>query len=315
MKIVTYSLSAGGPPKRTQYHRELLVSVKSLRRFNRSVPVHVFLYDEHPADFMTELEGHGVHIHQKGSYEEAIRRIRPRAFRTAASCPVLHRWLHLSELEPFAPSQILQIDCDTFFFDDVELLFDRYAERHFYAREEPLSKASHYGYDPTYLDEEALLDLARGEGASQFGPYNMGVSMFNHGVWTEIYARRETLLTYVFRLTAGLCRNPAIQDKRRPDVAALLALDQAEEPDVAELPFPSRNLWIVDEVAFWLTLGQVRGVTHDAFSRADVRQGGESSGGNKKQIIYHYFGIDKTAFLLRMDKAAFLMDIIRKQGW
>lgn len=315
MKIVTYSLSAGGPPKLTQYHRELLASVKSLRRFNSSVAVHVFLYDEHPASFMTELEGQDVCIHRMGSYEDAIRRIRPRAFRTSVSCPVLHRWLHLSDLEPLAPSQILQIDCDTFFFDDVDLLFDRYAERHFYAREEPLSKASHYGYDPSYLDEEALFDLARGEGASEVGPYNMGVSMFNHGLWTEIAARRETLLTYVFRLTAGICRNPAIQDKRRPDVAALLAQDQAEEPDVAELPFPSSNLWIVDEVAFWLTVGQIPGLTHASFCREDVRQGGEPSGRNKKQIIYHYFGIDKAAFLLRMDKAAFLLDIIRKHGW
>ena len=124
----------------------------------------------------------------------------------------------------------------------------------------------------------------------------------------------ETLLTYVFRLTAGLCRDPSIQDKRWPDVVALFAQDQAEEPDVAELPFPSSNPWIVEQVALWLTLGQIPGLTHASFRPEHVKQGGEQAGG-KKEIVYHYFGIDKAAFLMGIDKAAFLLEIIRKQGW
>jgi len=315
MKIVTYSLSCSGPPEVTQYHRELLVSVKSLRRFNRSVPVHVFLYDEHPSSFILELEDHGICIHLMGSYEDAIRRIRPRAFRTSVAYPVLHKWLNFSELEPLAPSQILQLDCDTFFFADVAMLFERYAERQFYAREEPLSKASHYGYDPSYVDEEVLFAIARDEGASEVGPYNIGVSMLNHGLWTEIAARRETLLTYVFRLTAGLCRDPVIQDKRWPDVVALFAQDLADEPNVTALPFPSRNIWIVEQVALWLTLGQIPGLTHARFCSEHVKQGGEKAGHDKDEVVYHYFGIDKAAFLEGIDKAAFLLEIIRKQGW
>jgi hypothetical protein len=287
--------------------------VKSLRRFNTSVPVHVFLYDEHPSAFITELEDHGVYIHQMGSYENAIRRIRPRAFRTSVAYPVLHKWLNFSELEPLAPSQVLQLDCDTFFFDDVDLLFERYAGRHYYAREEPLSKASHYTYDPSYVDEEALFAIARSEGASEVCPYNIGVSMLNHGLWTEIAARSETLLTYAFRLTAGICRKTTIQDKRLPEVVALFAQDHVEEPNVTELPFPSRNPWIVDQVALWLTLGQIPGLTHAHFSPEHVGQGGEQY--NTKEVVYHYFGIDKKAFLLGIDKAAFLLAIIRKQGW
>jgi hypothetical protein len=250
-----------------------------------------------------------------GSYEDAIRRIRPRAFRTSAAYPVLHKWLNFSELEPLAPSQILQLDCDTFFFADVDLLFDGYAERQFYAREEPLSKASHYGYDPSYVDEEALFAIARAEGASEVGPYNIGVSMLNHGLWTELAARSETLLDYVFRLTAGICRDPTVQDKRWPDVVALFALDQAEEPYVRELPFPSRNIWIVEQVALWLTLGQIPGLTHARFSPEHVKQGGEQAGYDKKEIVYHYFGIDNAAILPGIEKAAFLLEIIKKRGW
>src|SRR5216110_502505 len=138
---------------RTSYHDELLYSVKSLRLYNKSVSVHVFLYGEHPPGFTQELEEQAVDVHQMGSYVDAIRRIHARAFRTLSVYPVLHKWLNFGELERLAPTQILQADCDTFFFDDVDALFARYSDRHFYAREEPASKASHYGYDPTYLDE------------------------------------------------------------------------------------------------------------------------------------------------------------------
>jgi hypothetical protein len=305
MKIVTYSLSSGGPPQQTHYHRELLVSVKSLRRFNSHLSVHVFLYDQHPSSFMSELEDQGVCIHQMGTYDNAIRRLRPRAFRTLAYYPVLHKWLNFSELEPFAPSQILQVDCDTLFFDDVGLLFDRYAERQFYAREEPFSKASAYGYDPAYLDEEALFALARSEGASEVGPYNVGVCMLNHGLWTEIAKRSDKLLSYVLRFAACMARNPEMRENLWPDQAALIEQDLLEEPDMSDLPFPTSNLWIVEQVALWLTLGQIPGLTHGLFSREHVIQGGEPSG-HETKVVHHYFGVDKTAFL---------SEISRNFGW
>jgi len=168
MNIVTYSLSANGPPQKTDYHEQLIYSVKSLRVYNQNIPIHVFLYGEHLSSFIVELDDQGVIVHQMGAYVDAIRRIRPRAFRTLANYPVLHKWLNLSELERLDPSQILQTDCDTFFFDDVGRLFERYSERQFYAREEPASKASHYSYDPSYVDEDALFRLARREAKGFF---------------------------------------------------------------------------------------------------------------------------------------------------
>jgi hypothetical protein len=80
-----------------------------------------------------------------------------------------------------------------------------------------------------------------------------------------------------------------------------------------ELPFPSRNPWIVDQVALWLTLGQIPGLTHGHFRPEHVGQGGEQY--NRKEVVYHYFGIDKKAFLLGIDKAAFLLETIKKHGW
>jgi len=53
MKIVTYSLSVTGSPQTTGYHEQLLDSVKSLRRYNRTVGIHAFLYGEYSRQFVS----------------------------------------------------------------------------------------------------------------------------------------------------------------------------------------------------------------------------------------------------------------------
>lgn len=301
MRIVTYSLSISGPPQTTDYHEQLFCSVKSLRSYNRVVSIHVFLYGEHPQVFITDLEREGVTVHQMGSYEDAIRRFRPRAFRTLVRYPVLHKWMNFHKLASFGPSQILQIDCDTFFFDDVEILFDRYMECHYYGREEPSSKASHFGYDPQYLDEDKLFALARREGATPMSPCNIGISMLNHGLWSEVAQRTAMVLDYAFRFIGSMARNPETRGLLWPELAEVVMIDLLEQPDVSDLPFPSSNVWIIEQVALWLTLGHVPGLTHGHLSRAHVRQGDEEDQSETK-VIHHYFGMDKTAFLSAMYK-------------
>jgi hypothetical protein len=299
MKIVTYSLSSTGPPQTTDYHQQLFSSVKSLRAHNRVVSIHVFLYGEHPHLFITTLEGEGVTVHRMGAYEDAIRRYRPRAFRTLARYPVLHKWMNFHKLAALAPSQILQIDCDTYFFDDVDILFNRYSDCHFYGREEPSSKASHFGYDPHYLDEDKLFALARREGATPMNPYNIGISMLNHGLWNELAKRMEEFLGYVFRFAASMARNPETREQLWSELAEVVMIDLLEQPNVSELPFPSSNVWIIEQVALWLTLGHVPGLTHGHLAREHVRQGSEYDE-YETTVVHHYFGMDKTAYLLAM---------------
>ena len=297
MRVVTYSLSSNGPPQTTDYHEQLCHSVKSLRRYNRVVSIHVFLYGEHPPGFISELEREAVTVHLMGSYLDAIRRLRPRAFRTLVRYPVLHKWMNFHKLAPFSPSQVLQIDCDTFFFDDVEILFERYSDCHFYGREEPSSKASHYGYDPNYLDEDKLFALARGERALPMNPCNIGVSILNHGLWNEVAKRAEMLLNYVFRFIAYFGRNPQTVNRLWPELAEVVMLDLIEQPDAQDLPFPSSNIWILEQVSLWLTLGHIPGLTQGYLSRDHVLQGGEHNEDGKTKVVHHYFGLDKSAFL------------------
>ncbi len=297
MRIVTYSLSVAGPSRTTDYHDQLINSVKSLRSYNRVVPIHVFLYGEHPRSFIAQLEDEAVTTYEMGSYSDAITRIRPRAFRTLVRYPVLHKWMNFHKLAPLHPSQVLQVDCDTFFFDDVEILFDRYSDCHYYGREEPQSKASHYGYNPQYLDEDKLFALARREGATAVNPYNIGVSLLNHDLWSEMAKRTAMFLSYVFRFVAGMARNPQTRERLWPDIADVVMVDLFEQPDTDDLPFPSSNLWIMDQVALWLTMGHIPGLTHGSFLRDHILQGGEQNRPGETKVIHHYFGMDKNAFL------------------
>lgn len=299
MKIVNYSLATDGPPRRTDYHEQLLSSVKSLRLYNQTVSVHAFLYGEDLPGFTQELEEQAVNVHQRGSYVDAIRRIHPRAFRTLSAYPVLHKWLNFGELERLAPSQILQADCDTFFFDDVDKLFAQYADRHFYAREEPGSKACQHGYNPTLVDENVLAVVAQSEGSAWVKPYNIGVCVLNHGIWSEIAKREQQWLSYAFRFAKGMVFNSLTRNSLWMPFAEAVARDLLETPEFPPLPYPSGNPWILDETSLWITLGHIPGFTHGFLAREHACQGNEREDG---KVIHHYFGTDKIAFRAEFTK-------------
>jgi len=296
MRIVTYSLYVDPPKRHTDYHEQLIYSVKSLRRYNQSVPVIAFLYGEHSATFKARLAEHGVEVHPMGVYEDAIRRFFPGPFRALTTYPVLHKWLNFSTLEDLTLSQILQSDCDTIFFDDVEILFRTYTEKDFYAREEPASRASHYGYDPHYLDEDALSRVVESEGAIAIDPCNIGVCILNHGLWREIARRTDTFLSYAFRFAAGIARDPHRRDLLWPQMANAVAHDLMQTGEVAALPYPSSNLWILDQMALWLTLGHIPNLTCGFLSPDHVVQGTYEPGFGHAKVVHHYFGTDKVAF-------------------
>ena len=200
----------------------------------------------------------------------------------------------------------MQADCDTVFFDDIEILFRTYTERDFYAREEPASRASHFGYDPNYLDEDALHAVVESEGAIVIHPSNIGVCILNHGLWREVAARTQTFLSYAFRFAAGIARDPHRRDLLWPQMANALAHDLAQNPEVAELTFPSSNVWILDQMALWLTLGQIPNLTCGFLSPDHVVQGSHEPGFGHAKVVHHYFGTDTVAFR---------SEISRSLGW
>ena len=58
------------------------------------------------------------------------------------------------------------------------------------------------------------------------------------------------------------------------------------------LPYPSANRWILDQVALWLTLGHIPGLTYGDFSPRDVLQNGEFQYRKLEQsgwVLCHYY--------------------------
>lgn len=261
MRRVIYSLSTREGDDEGLCPHQLALSVDSLRRHNDDIPVTLFLYGALPSEVEDKLAGLNVDVRRRGAYADVLRELTPE-WELGAACPLLHKWLSLRALEVAPDDQVLYLDCDTFLFDDVARLFDGHRDARLYAREEPFSRRSHLGLDARHIDEEALARLAAACGAAPVPPYNCGVVMMNHGLAAEIAALAPVFLEHSVRFL------------RAPD------------------ELPTENRWLVEQVALWLTLGRVAGLTHACLSRDDAIQGDEFESVDRDAfagVIAHYF--------------------------
>jgi hypothetical protein len=280
---------------------QLEASVQSLRTYNRAIPIIVFFYGNAPAQLERMLQPYGVNIWNQETYEARLARYLPRAWQAMARYPVLHKSLNFRELASLDPDQILALDCDTLFAGDVAELFERYASADCCAREEPTCSRSHYGYDPQYVDEAALANIAAAEGLRIPPPFNLGVVLWNHKVWNRFPRLDEMIVHYAWRFLIWMARNPAAQDNRataygESEAALILAehFDRLATADDlhAALPFPSANRWILEQMALWFALGHIPGLRYADFSPSHVLQNGEFDSpwaDRANWILCHYF--------------------------
>jgi hypothetical protein len=298
-RLVYYSLAASKSNPRPDLTRQIELSVRSLRAYNGSVPVMVFTYGDVPSELAPALEPYGVTFCHMGSYQAKLARLAPHGWQVLSQYPVLHKFLNFSEIAALDPEQVLFLDCDTLFFEDVDRLFAHYSQADCYAREEPTCSRSHYGYDPTYVDEDALTRLGEREGVSIAPPFNLGVVSLNNGLWHKLARLDSVLLSYAWRFAVWMAVNPAqgaaASYGEGQGIAYLREyFDQlAGEDDLQRaLPYPSANRWILEQVALWLTLGHVPGLTYGDYSARDVLQNGEILSRDPREcdwVLCHYF--------------------------
>ncbi|MFJ2755587.1 hypothetical protein ACIO3S_08320 [Nocardioides sp. NPDC087217] len=295
-RVVCYSVLS--PPRRSRREQiisQLLTSVGSLREHNRTVRVVVFwLGSRHQEteDRLRSLEAQVVHL---GSYEDLLHPFP--GGDVLVRYPVLHKYFVLDAvLEDLGTSQLLLIDCDTVFLDDVDKLFERHADVDLAACAEVGTVRRERGYDPAYLDEEHLARLAQSLGGRFVEPINSGILLLSRKGIEELAKLRPALLEITLRLMVGLAKSaeesdfaPLVQLRER------LASGAPEVKGVAPLGFPSSNHWIVEEVALWLALGLTESLTMRDLPPSDAALGGEvyrRPRSASSWIIGHYFSVD-----------------------
>lgn len=284
-------------------HRDLLeqleASLASLRHHNQIIPVAVMVHGPFGAELAAIGQTYRAALVQRSPYRQQLSEIVPLGAPSLGCYPLLHKFMNFDALEELAVTQALFVDCDTLFFDDVGGLFDRYlCAGHVVAREEPNCRRSPHGYDPTYLDEDALRGLTNALGLAPVAPFNTGVVLFNNLPWALMAEVGRQSVRIAWRLLLGcvaggrhLPPGPYGPSEALTELATRFdGLDPAVRAQA--LPFPSPNHWILDEVSLWLALGQLPGLVTADFSPTDVLQNGElfsQSPDSVGGVLCHYY--------------------------
>lgn len=284
MSLVYYSLACSPDGAREE---QLVQSMRSLRRHNGQIRVNLFLYGTPRRETLEEAQRQGVDVIHLGEFSDCFSELPRHWGQALVQHPTLHKLLSLRHCSFDGVDQVMFVDCDTFFFDDVDKVFAQHRDCDWYAREESLSRRNAHWYNPEYLDEDLLADIARREGLVVVPPYNSGVCVMNRGVWWGLLWLVEDFLWYAWRLLLGasLWRPEAMRN------AALVQFvrDHASERERAlALPYPSSNGWILEQVALWLVLGRLPQLSHNLLSPSHVAQGGEFTQ-ITGQVLVHYF--------------------------
>jgi hypothetical protein len=293
VKLVYYSLLR---PNHGSYDSQWLQSIRSLRLYNRELPVCLLAYNGLSNRVLREADRSDVMVYFLGHYRDCLERIYPRG-PVLTLYPTLHKFISLSELDTSGISQVLYLDCDTFFFDDPAILFDNYNSCDWYAREAPTSRRCPHGYDPSNIDEEALESIAEKEKITFVHPFNAGVCLMNNGVWRTLERLYRTLLDNVWRLLVG--RHQRKPDGSDNDIRRAVLTATTKQDRVRALPYPSNNFWLADEIGLWLTLGRIPGFSQGFFQNKHVVQGFECTDTIERGdhwVAGHYFSSAQSDF-------------------
>lgn len=288
MRIVYYSLA--NPPDGSR-EQQWIQSVRSLRIHNQSIPVWLFLFNAASDELLHEAERQNVHVQFLGDYEEFLQRAHPRGS-ILAFYPTFHKFLVLPNLPLRSVTQLLYLDCDTFFFDDVNLLFEASTTRDLYAREEPRSLRSPHRHNPKHIDEALLKYIAEKEGLRYVLPFNSGVCVLNHGIWDSLVALRQTYLDLAWRLLCGRELSGHDYELADPRIRPAVIEVASNTDRSMALPYPSANDWIIEQIALWLALGHLPHFSLGTLSAEQVAQGGEFEtmlDSQQRSVVAHYF--------------------------
>jgi hypothetical protein len=261
--------------------RQLAQSLRSLRRFNPEIAVHLLHCGEVSQQIEEESERNQVTVHQVPEYINLLENYAP-GLDSLRAFPTLHKFLCLDRLPLDDVEQLLYMDCDTYWFADPATLFRRYRTNHFYACAEVGSRAFGNWYDPSYLDEDRVAALSSALGLAVLPPFNTGIMLMHTMMCSRLLALRPWFLETAARLLAG---------------ATAASATGEQVGTLAALPYPSSNTWLLDEVALWLTLGAIPGLQMGLFAQNEVPISNlQAVLPAEDRLVAHYFSIQEDDF-------------------
>ena len=275
--IVLYSYKMSEHDHYNQHElKRLEHSISSLREFNNEIPVYLFCDDPSfiPTPFADKYKVN-VQPFVEGFDHDML------------NAWSIHRWYNLRYFQN-ENCNILYLDSDTIFYDDVQYLFDTYCHFDVYGREE-----FGFRHDPNtgggknireQLDtvDAAIYDLG---GRSEVYKYCLGVILLNNNVHKYIIQQLEEL-------------------------SGLMEMFKKNE-----ILFPIPNPRIVDEYAVWIILSRLE-ILGSLFAVQDVTHGWKEQKhwDHFNPVLLHYTTKQEQKFAKSDEKYANLVRDIDEFG-
>ena len=218
--VALYSITA-----HSRFYQQLLESVKSLRTYNQSLVVHVFIYGVCDFD-LTPLRDLGVRIHQRKEFKGFY--------------PYLVKWKALRSVRA---QRVLLLDADTYFYSDPQTLVDRYQAKDIYGRIAIACRQRSYRMGHRLVRRHILpRELAKYhafQGTDFFPIFNAGVLLFNRGLHQRIHF--QAIVKAYNLLMSGRFPYPSKNTYNRGELALSLVLAQlaptAKEFSPSDAPY------------------------------------------------------------------------------
>lgn len=276
---------------------QLLLSIQSLRIYDKEIPVHVITYGRPLPELAVQLRSLGAEMIYAGGYFDAVENILPGSGPFLEGYPVLAKFLALPHMSERPAQQLLYVDCDTVFLGPPFKLFDACQDADFYAREEGESERSHEETNIIQVDDTLCRIVQQRLGIQRpCQPMNTGVILYNNSSW----ARLSNLLGFFLQVLLSFC-NFLVQNypvKKFPDKQLQYCKDHQEGlarlVDNSALPYPALNLWTREQFAAVVTFATANLEQRD-FQHDQVLQDCEELAFSKpsRPVISHYLS-DKT---------------------
>ncbi len=122
MRLIYYSIACMAG---SRCEAQCVESIRSLRRHNERIEVCIFVYGAPQSFLIDEARRFNVELRMLGPYIDCFAHLPPYQADVLTCYRTLHKVLSLRHCPLENAEQVLYLDCDTYFFDDVAQLFER----------------------------------------------------------------------------------------------------------------------------------------------------------------------------------------------